>query len=98
VIDNQRPGLYFRAFNMGRIMCGKDKYDELAARIKQEIEKLGSCDLHNRDLAVLWGDAGPIPTAEYQMRLANFSIQYGFLHRADAGLDTVCFRKLGQGI
>ena len=75
-------------------MCGKLEIDALAKKIRQEIENLGACSLQNQELAVLWGNASGVPSVENQMHLANFSVQYGFIHRVDEGLKTVSFRKL----
>ncbi|HWB58218.1 MAG TPA: hypothetical protein VG733_01950 [Chthoniobacteraceae bacterium] len=76
-------------------MSGKQQIDALADRIKREIESLGACSLEQQELAVLWGDDTNMPHVEYQMRIANFSLQYGFIHRMDAAYRRICFRKAG---
>ena len=79
---------------MVRIMCAKEQIDALAERINKEIENYGSCNLQNTELSLLWGGASTVPTAETRMHLTNFSVQYGFVHRADPWLSIVSFRKL----
>lgn len=75
-------------------MCGKEEIEALAERIRREIENLGACSLQSQELAPLWGDAPQTPSLENHLHLANFSMQYGFIHRVDHGLRTVSFRKL----
>ena len=85
---------YFKAQINEETMAEKVEIDALAERIQKEIERLGACSLQNRELAVLWGHPTGKPSLENQMHLANFSVQYGFIHRVDESLTTISFRKL----
>ena len=74
-------------------MSSRQEIDALAEKIAREIESFGACSLQNQELAALWGDdAGKLSLVEKQMHLANFSIQYGFVHHVDEGMQTVSFR------
>lgn len=75
-------------------MPRKEQVDALAEKIRREIENLGACSLQNQELAVLWGHADEATKMETRMHLANFSTQYGFVHRVDDSFTTVSFRKL----
>ena len=75
------------------IMCGKEELDALAERISRKIELLGACNMHQQELAAVWGHADAKPASEYRMHLANFAVQYGFILRVDDNLQTASFRK-----
>jgi len=72
----------------------KNEFDELADKIRRNIERLGACSLQNQELSVIWRHEEGKSNAENHMHLANFSVQYGFIHRADENFKTVSFRML----
>lgn len=94
MIDMESLSAYFEAQINEETMAEKAEIDALAERIRKEIERLGACSLQNQELAVLWGQGAGRPSLENQMHLANFSVQYGFIHRVDEALTTISFRKL----
>ncbi len=67
--------------------------DALAAKIRREIENLGACNLKKQELAVIFGRTEGIPNLEGQVRLANFSMQYGFVYRVDEECRAASFRE-----
>ena len=77
-----------------KFMTRRTDIDELAEKISLEIERLGACSLQNQELAVIWGQACGMPYMENKLHLANFSIQYGFIHRSDEESGIVSFSKL----